>query len=239
MQHTLFLSVLLTLFVSFNVKAEEDQITNLRLQEKIGLEEIPIVYVDVEVSKIRQLYIIIQDMSSWHNVAKTNKRIKQSGNYHFELPIENMKPGKYRVDAYLSPRGKGFAEKLAEPIRTQIQVINKPKFEKPSIFNATDKVKNVVFPKIIVGNEDVTLKVEFLIKEPRDLHMKLLSSENWKEFGALKFPINEPGEMTLPLSKMADDFPNGKYAWVISITEKGKTEPLTKMGKHFELGEQK
>lgn len=239
MKYKLFLSALLTVFVSFTVAAENDEITSLTLQEKIGLTEIPIIYVDVEVSKIRQLHVVIQDMSSWKNVAKTNKRIKQSGNYHFELPIENMKSGKYRVDAYLSPRGKGFAEKLAEPIRTQILVINKPIFEKPSIFNALDKVRQVEFPKVVEGNEDVTLKVVFFIKEPRDLHMKLLSSETWKEFGALKFPINEPGEMTLPLADMAGDFPNGKYAWVVSITEKGKTEPLAKMGKHFELGESK
>ncbi len=230
---------LLAALLSFNLAANTDEINSLSTQEKIGFEEVPVIYVDVSVSKIRQLHVAVVDMSTWQNVAKTNKRIKQSGNYHFELPIEGIKPGRYRVDAYLSPRGKGFADKITEPTRTQIQVIKKARFEKPSIFNVIDKVRQVSFPKIVDGNEDVNLKVQFFIKEPRDLHMKLLSSENWKEFGALKFPVNEPGEMSLPLTNMAGDFPAGKYAWVVSITEKGKTEPLAKMGKHFELKEQK
>ena len=236
MHYKLLLSVLLTFLVNANVFADNDAITNLTTQEKIGLTEMPRIYVDIEVSKLRQLHVAIIDTSNWKNVAKTNKRIKQSGSYHFDLPIENMHPGKYRIDAYLSPRGKGFAEKLAEPIRTQLEVIDKPKYEKPSIFNAIDKVRQVEFPKVVNSNEDVDLKVLFYIKEPRILHMKLLSSEDWKEYGALKFPINEPGEITIPLSNMAGDFPNGKYAWVVSITEKGKTEPLAKMGKHFQLG---
>ena len=239
MKYKLFLSALLTVLVSLTAAAENDQISSLTLQEKIGLTETPLVQVEVEVSKIRQLHVVIQDMSSWKNVAKSNKRITESGNYHFELPIENMRPGKYRVDAYLSPRGKGFSEKLADPIRTQIEVIDKPTYEAPSIFNALDKIRHVEFPKFVEGNEDVTLKVVFYIKEPRDLHMKLLNSDNWKEFGALKYPINEPGEMILPLSDLSGDFPDGKYAWVVTITEKGKTEPLAKMGKHFVLGESK
>ena len=103
-------------------------------------------------------------------------------------------------------------------------------------FSQQDKIKFVKWPKQIIGNQEATLTIQYDIKEARDIHVKLLDSDNWKEHGALKFPVTEPGNLTLPLSNLTDDFPVGNYAWVVFVAEKGKAEPISdKFGKHFTL----
>ena len=223
------------LMCSVNVYAQENVITNVKVQEKIGLSEIPIVQLSVKVTKPLDLNVAIQNMQTWKTVSRSANAIELSNDYYVEMPIKDMLPGRYRIDAFLSPKGKGFKGKLAKPVRTQMIVINEPTFQKPLKLSDEDKVKQVKFPKVVTGSEEVTLTLKYDVKGARDLRVRLLSSVNWKEFGTLKFPIKETGEMSVPLVNMIEDFPAGKYAWVVTITEPGKTEELAKMGKHFEL----
>lgn len=236
----LFKIIILATFVSLlspsQLLANEDQIIELTVQDKIGYEEVPMVNVEVKVTKQRELYVAVVDMANWQTIKRTQKRIKKSGKYHFKLAIEGLKAGQYRVDAYLAPRRKGWNDRITEPTQTNFDVINKPKRPKKSEFSKQDKINNVTFPKQVVGLEEVTLTVQYDITQPRELHIKLLDSGNWKEFGALKFPVNKTGEISVPLSNMTEDFPASKYAWVVFLSEKGKVEPLgKKQGKHFEL----
>lgn len=216
--------------------ANEDKVVEFIVQDKIGFEEVPVVQVEVQVSKTRELHVAVVNLDGWKTVKKTQKRIKQSGKFHFELPIENLQPGKYRIDAYLSPRRKGWKDRITEPTRRHLLVLNKTKIPKKSLFSKQDKIRNVNFPKIITGNESSALTVKYDITEPRDLYIKLLDSGNWKEFGSLKFPVNGTGEINLPLSNMTDDFPASNYAWVVYLSAKESIEPLSKkQGKHFEF----
>jgi hypothetical protein len=230
------LVVVAVLLLSTPVLANEDKIVEFIVQDKIGFEEVPVVQVEVQISKIRELHVAVVNLDGWKTVKKTQKRIKQSGKFHFEVPIDNLQPGKYRVDAYLSPRRKGWKDRITEPTRRNLTVLNKAKTPKKPLFSKQDKIKSVTFSKTVRGNESIALTVKYDITEARNLHIKLLDSGNWKEFGALKFPVNKTGEINLPLSNMADDFPASKYAWVVFLSEKDQVEPLgKKQGKHFEL----
>ncbi|MGJ8679472.1 hypothetical protein [Paraglaciecola sp.] len=228
--------IVAVLLLSKSALANEDKIIELVVQDKIGFEEVPVVQVEVQVSKTRELHVAVVNLNGWKTVKKTQKRIKQSGKFHFEVPIDNLEPGKYRVDTYLAPRRKGWADRITEPTRRNLVVMNQATTPKKSVFSKEDKVRKVTFPKTVVGNESIALKVKYDITEPRDLHIKLLDSGNWKEFGALKFPVNKTGEVNVPLSNMTDDFPASKYAWVVYLSTKENSVPLSKkQGKHFEL----
>lgn len=223
------------LIFSVNVYAQENIIENVKVQGKIGLTQVPIVQLAVKVTKPLELNIAIQNMRTWKTVSRSRNLIESSNDYYVEMPIKDIVPGRYRIDAYLSPKGKDFTGRLADPVHAQMLVINEPTFEIPLKLSGEDKVKQVQFPKVVIGAQEVTLTLKYDVKGARDLRVRLLSSVNWKEFGTLKFPIKESGEMSVPLLNMIDDFPAGKYAWVVTLTEPGKTEELAKMGKHFEL----
>ncbi|MDU0356307.1 hypothetical protein RS130_22620 [Paraglaciecola aquimarina] len=226
------------LLFSTLVLADEDQINHFSIQEKIGFKETPVVNIEVSVSKKRDLHVAVVNTEGWKTVKKATKPIKQSGKFHFELPIADLQPGNYRVDAYLTPRRKDWNDRISEPVRQNMTVINEPQFKvvKKLTFAKQDKIKKVEFPKQVVGSQAVDLLINYEVTEARDLHIKLLDSGNWKEFGALKFPVAENGQITIPLTDMTTDFPASKYAWVIFLTERSKSEPISKkQGKHFLL----
>ena len=233
-----FTLILPFLFV-FHAQAE-DIILDLSATEIIGYKESPKVFVELEVKKTRDLHVAFQNMDGWQTVKRTMKRIKKSGKYHFEVPIDDLKAGKYRIDAYLAPRGKNWNDRITKVKRVEFEVVDEETYVKKTAFSSQDKIKFVDWPKKIVGTQEATLKIKYDITETRDLHIKLLDSNNWKEHGALKFPVTEPGEITLPLSNLNSDFPEGKYAWVVFLTASDdSTEVSEKYGKHFELTDSK
>ena len=232
MKYSVFI---LTLFCGSNAYAD-DNIISLSTNEIIGYKETPIIYVELTIDKTRDLYVAFQNMDGWQTVKTTMKRIKKSGKYHFEVPIEDLKVGKYRVDAYITPKGKNWNDRLNETHHVEFEVINQEKHIKQTVFSEQDRVKFVDWPKNIVGTQEATLTIKYDITEPRDLHIKLLDSSNWKEYGALKFPVTEPGDFVLPLSHLSEDFPSGAYAWVVYLTPTNELNKLSKeYGKHFVL----
>lgn len=224
-------------FFSFaNSVQADDAILSLTASEVIGFKQSQTVHVELEVKKTRDLHVAIQNMNGFNTIKRTMKRIKKSGNYHFEVPLENIKPGNYRIAAYLTPRGKDWNDRITQAEPFMFEVVNVEKYVKKTSFSDQDKVKFVDWPKQINGVQEATLLIKYEITQVRDLHIKLLDSENWKEYGALKFPLKEPGNFTLPLSNLTDDFPTGKYAWVVFLTPTGeKNEVSDKYGKHFIL----
>ncbi|TRX57999.1 hypothetical protein [Thalassomonas sp. M1454] len=234
-KHLTILTFFISCICAFNVLAE-DAIIDLSATELIGYTEPPKVFIELEVNKTRDLHVAFQNMDGWQTIKRTMKRIRESGKYHFEVPIDNLKPGKYRIDAYIAPRGKNWSDRLTETKHFEFEVVNEEKYVKKTLFSSQDKIKFVDWPKKIVGTQEATLKIKYDITETRNLHIKLLDSSNWKEYGALKFPVTEPGEITLPLSNLKSDFPEGKYAWVVFLTTSDdSTEMSEKYGKHFEL----
>lgn len=230
---------LFALLFVFNVQAE-DSIVNLTATEIIGFKESPTIYVELEVDKTRDFHVAIQTMQGFQAIKRTMKRIKKSGQYHFEVDIDNLKAGKYRVASYLTPRGKDWNDRISQGQPFEFEVVNEEKYVKKTAFSSQDKIKFVKWPQKIIGNQEATLTIQYDIKEPRDLHVKLLDSDNWKEHGALKFPVTEPGNFSLPLSHLTNDFPVGNYAWVVFVAAKDKTENISeKFGKHFTLAHKK
>jgi hypothetical protein len=54
--------------------------------------------------------------------------------------------------------------------------------------------------------------------------------------GTLTFPASNSGELSIPLANMTDDFPPGKYAWIVNLVDNKSDQPIAKnYGKHFEL----
>lgn len=226
--------ILMSLIV-FNAQAQ-DSIVSLTANKIIGYKQSQTVYVELELDKTRDFHVAFQTMKGFQTIKKTMKRIKGSGKYHFEVEIENLKAGKYRIASYLTPRGKDWNDRIIQGQPFEFEVVNEEQYVKKTTFSNEDKIKFVKWPKKVVGNQEETLTIEYEIKKPRDLYIKLLDSDDWKEHGALKFPVTEPGNLTIPLSNLTDDFPVGNYAWVIFVAEKGKTIPLSdKFGKHFTL----
>lgn len=220
---------------SFSANAK-DNFVSFSIKEKIGYQDAPTVFVELELNKTRDLYVAIQDAKEWKTVKRTMKRVKKSGKYHFEIPVENLKPGTYRVDAYITPRGKDWNSRIGDSKQVMMQVVDEPNFVEQTAFSSMDKVRFVDWPEQIVGVQEAILMVKYEITEPRDLILKLLNSDNWQEHGELKFPVEEPGNFSLPLSHLTEDFNEGKYAWVIYLTEQGQNEPVSdKYGKHFVL----
>lgn len=226
----------IVLFLFANIVQADDAILSLSATEIIGYKQSQTVHVELEVKKTRDLHVAIQNMVGFQTIKRTMKRIKKSGKYHFTVDIDNLKVGKYRIASYLTPRGKDWNDRIIQGQPFEFEVINEKKHVKKTTFSSEDKIKFVKWPKQIIGKQEATLIIQYDIKEPRDIHVKLLDSDNWKEHGALKFPVSEPGNLTLPLSNLTDDFPVGNYAWVVFVVEKGKTENLSdKYGKHFTL----
>ncbi|GGA75941.1 hypothetical protein GCM10011369_17270 [Neiella marina] len=219
-----------------------DQISNLVVEQEIGPNQPPLIEMDLQVSKQRELHIAMIRLEDWKNVKRIQKRIKKSGPVKLRLPVADLKPGSYRIDAYLAPRRGGWTDRLAEPTSANLSVVTDAqlaekkqakKNQKPQ-FAKEDKVLLVNFPKT-VGDEPVDLAVKFQISQNRTLKIKLLSSENWEEFGALDFPVERNGDLNVPLENLAAQFPPGKYAWVVQILD-DNDEVVAKLGKHFTLG---
>jgi hypothetical protein len=218
--------------------ADKELISQYSVQDKIGYQEEPIVKLKITINKTRDLHVSVVDMQTWRPIKRTMKRIKKSGNYHFELSIDDLKPGNYRVDAYLTPRGKTWADRLDNALQQEITVVENPVYIAKTQFSSKDFIKQVTWPKKISSNQEHILTVKYGITEPRDLYIKLLDSTNWQEYGEVKIEITEPGEVSLPFSDMLNNFDHTKYAWVIYLTASGDEEPLIKkFGKHFTIGE--
>ncbi|MGJ8694513.1 MAG: hypothetical protein ACSHW0_18780 [Thalassotalea sp.] len=230
--------ILLTVLLSCSSHAEKvDEILSLSSQTIIGIAEVPTVHVELHVNKTRDLHVALQDLSTMRPVKTTMKRIKKSGKYHFNVKIEELKPGNYRWNAYLTPKNKQWQDRIGKTLSQNIEVINAAKYVKEVEFSKQDRIKSVLWPKQINDNKEHLLTVKFDISQPRDLHIKLLSSENWQEFGALKYTVNQPKDIVMPFNNIIDSFEAGKYAWVVYLTDVGSEEPLVKkkFGKHFEV----
>ncbi|MBU2924283.1 hypothetical protein Q4530_08270 [Colwellia sp. 1_MG-2023] len=239
LRYGVFTLTFLCLFFAQTLQAA-DTITSLSATEVIGYEQSPTVYVELEVDKTRDLHVAFQTVKGARTIKKTMKRIKKSGKYHFEVEIDDLKAGQYRIAAYLTPRGKNWNDRLFQVKPFDFTVINEKKYVKKTIFSKQDKINFVKWPKQIIGKQEAKLTIQYDITEPRDLHIKLADSDTWKEFGALKFPVTEPGTFTLPLSNLTADFPIGNYAWIVHLAETGKKETISdKYGKHFTLSDKK
>lgn len=235
---TIWLFIIIGLCFSQQAFSAE-KINDLNIKSRIGLSEVPIVHVDVAIEKARDLHVTIQSFDGWKKVAGTKKRIKSSGKYHFEMPIENMQPGRYRAISYITPKGKNWDKRIGEEVRVVFEVLAQQFTKEPVAepkASIVDKIKAISFPKKVTGNEAVDLSIKFDIAKSRKIKIRLLNSENWKELGVLKYTVNESGVLDIPLVNLADDFPAGKYAWVVFLLDSStEKEVAKKMGKHFEL----
>lgn len=231
------LFILLFLYIS-NAHCEE-LITSITADETIGFKQTPIVHVELEIDKTRDLHVAFQTLDGSRTLKTTMKRIKESGKYHFEVPIENLTSGKYRIASYLTPRGKNWNDRIYQAPHFLFNVVDQETYVETTAFSSQDKIKLVEWPKQIVGLQEATLKINYEITQPRDIHIKLLDSDNWKEFGSIKYSVAEPGNISIPFSQLTNDFPAGNYAWVIFISVNGETENIgKKYGKHFTLVQQ-
>lgn len=224
---------------SFNSYAEDkDEILEFSVQEILGTAEKPTVRIKLNIQKTRELFVAVQDLNNkMQRVGSTQKRIKKSGNYHFDMDID-LKPGKYRFNAYIAPKGKGWNEKIGDPVNINVTVVDEPKYIKKTQFSTTDKVKQITWPKNIVDDTEQVLTIKYNITQPRVLLLKLLNKKGWKEEAVLKFSLKEPGQQSLPISSMLSDFGVGDYAWAALITDTETGETITKQGKPFTIEKQ-
>ncbi|MCM2678526.1 hypothetical protein [Echinimonas agarilytica] len=223
------------LWLASAIAAPSDVITSLKVDPEIGYEQTPVVRLSVEIETQRDLHVVMQRSGDWKTIKKVTQRVKKSGNYTLKLPVENLQPGEYRVDAYLSPRRKGFKDKIGQVSRVPLKVLDKPTIEKEK-FAAEDKVLNVTFPKQVTSNGVVDLDIKFQVVQARVLQIRLLDSDSWEEFGELTYPVPHNGNISIPLENMSEQFPTGNYAWVISLLDNEQDKQvMAKLGKHFTL----
>ena len=214
----------------------EDRILSLTVQGKLGYDEIPVVRVEVDLKRARDLHVSFQTWGDFKPIKRTMRRIPESGKYHFEVPFDNLKSGRYRVAAYLTPRGKDWNNRLGETSHASMEVVDTPTLVQEALFGDEDRVSFVDWPKEVAGDEEVTLKILYELTEPRELIVRLANSENWKQHGEVVVTVTEPGEVTIPLANLTSDFPAGNYAWIVFLAEPGSNEAISeKYGKHFVL----
>lgn len=236
--NSLLLALSLALFTLLSASAQaEDKIVSINLKQvEIGTKEKPTVEIELALSKTRDLHIAVQDTKTWRPIKRTMRRIKKSGKYHLAIDVEDLKPGIYRVDAYITPKGKDWNARFGDTIFNNLTVLDQEFAPKPSIFADKDVIRSINWPKVIDHNNEVVVSVNFDITEPRDLHIKLLDSSNWQEYGSMKFPVKQPGDVAVPLDQVQDNFPPGKYAWVAYLTESNTDKKVTKeLGWHFKI----
>ncbi|MGJ8680697.1 hypothetical protein [Paraglaciecola sp.] len=230
----LVLSVLL--FISVNAFSADSILSATLEKSEIGVKEKPVVSLNLEVSKTRELFVAIQDTKSWRRVKQSMFRIKKSGKYHLAIDVDNLQPGQYRVDAYLTPKGKTWVERFAEPIFNDLTVVDKVKTAAPSNLAKTDQVLKSTWPMWIDDDQDTLLKIRFDISEPRDLHIKLLNTQTRKELGALKLPVDKLEDVIIPFSDMQSNFEYGSYVWISYLTERNSLQGVSeKKAKYFNI----
>ena len=229
--------VIATLVLSISAHANEQEgVISLSVPDKIGFAERPIITVDVEIAQTRDLYVALQDGNTFKPIKSEFKRISKSGTYRFQLDVGKLKPGSYRWNAYLTPKGKNWNHRLADSTMAMMDVVNRELFKIPVVLGISDKISKVKWPDQISDDSSYELSIDFDVTKPRVLHVKLLESETWKEFGAVEFSVEEPGNMTLPFEQIVTNFPAGRYAWVIYLVdEKGQQLEKRKFGKHFNI----
>ncbi|TRX57982.1 hypothetical protein [Thalassomonas sp. M1454] len=233
--------VIAALVLSISVHANEQEgVISLSVPDKIGFAERPIITVDVDIAQTRDLYVALQNGKTFKSIKSQFKRISKSGTYKFQLDVGTLKPGSYRWNAYLTPKGKNWNFRLADSTMAMMDVVNRELYKTPVVLGTSDKISKVNWPDQINDDNSYDLSIDFDVTEPRILHVKLLESETWKEFGAIEFPVKEPGNMTLPFEQIVTNFPAGRYAWVIYLVdEKGQQLEKRKFGKHFNIANAK
>jgi hypothetical protein len=241
----LWLTLFLTLALSGKLLAA-DVIKNAGLEKsEIGTNEKPVITLELDIAKTRDLFIVIRNMKSWQSVKQSMYRIKKSGQYHLAVEVEDLTPGRYRVDSYLAPKGKNWAERLAEPIFNEFTVLDVNTVNQTKVapikkvaaeYAKNDQIVKLTWPKWIDKNGDIFLKIRFDITQPRDLHIKLLGSDNQQELGAIKLPVNTIDDVSVPFSDMLTNFDQGKYMWVAYLTAKQSELAITqKVAKYFNV----
>ncbi|XQW86834.1 hypothetical protein ACOYR1_08975 [Thalassotalea piscium] len=232
----------------------EDKINAFSVQETLTVGEIPVIKIDVDVTKKRDLHVILKNGKTQRNINTIKKPIKRTGKYHFNFDIDELPPGNYRWNAFITPRKKNGNDRIGDTATQMMRVItveqaaiNQQKLKElpknNKVNKATEKHKKVAskdgfkkinWPKNISNNDAYILTVDYLVTKARDIHIKLLNSENWEEHGKVKISVNENGTFSLPFDSLLENFGPGKYAWVLSITEVGEPDNIVKkMGRHF------
>lgn len=247
---------ILSFFLLLQVNhAIAEQIITFTVDESLGTQQNATINVDVQVDKRRDLHVVLKEDKTWRNIKDTIKPIKKSGKYHFTFETKNLSPGKYRIDAFLTPKRKDWNDRIGETLNRFVTVINAPFADTANenvqakhkekqlaqsamLFGKEDRVKSINWPKEVKTNEEFKLTVKYTITSAKDLHIRLLNSNNWQEQGAVKIKLKKSGETVLPFGSMVENFEPGKYAWVVSITDTDNPEAVAhKMGKHFTIGQ--
>jgi hypothetical protein len=235
----IFIFIFISIFYLPIAQSEPNEKLTVLIPQKIGIKQVLTVKVSLtELEKTRDLHVSVQKFPDFNRVAKTMKRISKNGNYHFDLPIKDNVPGRYRLVTYLTPKGKDWNSRLVQIPHQNFEIIDDEIYEKKPIFDQVDEVKFVRFPNIISGKEEAELLISYSITQARSLHIRLANSKTWQDMGTLRFPVSESGELSIPLANMTDDFTPGKYAWIINLVDNNSDQPVSKnYGKHFELVE--
>lgn len=210
-----------SVFTLSTAHAQSDEITHVKVPSIIGYEQNVTVYVQVDVKKSRDLHVTIQNTKNWKNEKSILKRIKKSGAYHFEVKMKDqLKPGSYRWNIYLSKKKGGWKNKVSETKSINLIVSEEPQVITKKIKKVVESVTSISFPALIKDNKAVELSVKYKVNAKRDLVLKLQNKSNWQYIGEVVYPIKESGIFTLPVKNMITDFPMGEYRWEVFLAEK-------------------
>lgn len=216
----------------------KETVVSITADEKVGYQQKPIITIEAKINKTRDMHLALQDGSNgWKTIKSRFKRVKKAGKHSFQLDISELKPGQYRWNSYITPRGKDWNSRLGNTVSHMFEVVDAPVFKEPVAFSSADSITQVDWPKAITDDKSYTLKVDYKITEPRVLHITLANKKGWKEEGAIEVPVSEPGNIAIPFDSLVSSFAPGNYVWMVYLADnEGNQVQKKKLGKHFTLG---
>lgn len=215
-----------------------ESVVRVQVPTEIGFKQQPLVEVEIEIDKTRDLHIVLQSKidGSWSTEQSKFKRLKKSGAYKFKMPLGKVLPGNYRWSIYLTPRGGNWNQRLDKPTFSSMTILDTPTAKEKVFFSKQDKVQQAKWPNLISDDASYTLEVQYAITEPRNLNIILYNSDNWSELGVIKLPVKEPGKLSVPFDSLLSNFGEGKYVWTIYFTDNDGNElQKKKLGRHFTI----
>lgn len=220
MKHCIFLFLLLASAFSCGVSADSDDfIHSIDVPDIVGGNQPLRVDIDLKVAKTRDVYFVLQYFDTWKRLKDKTARVTSSGKYHVSFDTNGIKPGKYRVAVYVTPRDQNWNHRVGNEVNATFSVLTESAWND---FIATEAIAEVRWPHRVSTGKEV-LGVSYRINAPKLLNLDLVNGDG-DVISNIQYPVSESGDFTLPIDDLFGKVGSGSYSWkVLLLAEDGES----------------